>query len=187
MPPTLSVAEAFLEAFVHNEHVLLGRKLRPFCLRHWTLLRALRNRVLFGGIITRQDCFAAALVCSSKSNSEFFSSTNNPTWKDKLWFFKNGNFNVRQFKIQFDAYVSDYLPSFPFWESDTSDSEKIPGFYIAAARLLDLGEEAVFEMPLGALLAWGMARIEASGNPIKTLMTEADIEALREIAKEEPA
>lgn len=176
--------QAFLECAIHDEHVILGKKMQPFCLRHYLILLASKNPLLVGGVITRLDLQRALLICSSKSNQEYFSLKDG--WRERYWFSKTAQCHVTKNKNLFNDYIDDYFPSFPMWENeDEGSEERVPWLFVCGSRLIDsVGIEGVKNMPLGEMIAWGMAKIEAEGRKIDGLMTETEVAALKEIEAE---
>lgn len=56
--------ERFCEAFAHISHRVMGRRLRPFSLRHRFWLEALESPLVTGGAATLVDLEMASRVCS---------------------------------------------------------------------------------------------------------------------------
>lgn len=56
--------ERFFEAFGHGEHVVMGRRLRKFTLRHRFWLEALGSPLMTGGEVSLMDLEMAARVCA---------------------------------------------------------------------------------------------------------------------------
>jgi hypothetical protein len=181
MAPKLSTREAFLQSFIHQEYVVFGRVLLPFCLRHWLLLMALKSPLIFGGKVRLEDMRLAVVVCTTKSNREFFKAAKFSSIYWRIWKRFTKNLSVTEALTHFNRYVEDYLPDFPFWETSGSDvEERVPGFFISAARLLSSANpDYILNMPLGELLAWNLAKNEADGFPNENLMSDYVVDVLR--------
>ncbi len=174
--PKLTARETFLEAFVHGEHFLLGRRLRPFCLRHWLLLEAMESPLLRGGPVEIADLQLAALVCSTRNDAALRSRS----LRERLWRRVTRLSSVAPWLPKWERYLADYLPLFPMLESPDNGETKTPPFLLCAARLLgSFTRDELMNMPLGELLAWGMAKSEAKGHPLDRLMSDFDIEGLK--------
>ncbi len=174
--PKLTAREAFLEAFLHGEHVLLGRRLRPFCLRHWLLLDAMESPLLRGGPVEIGDLQLAALVCSTGNDEALRSNT----LRERLWRRLTRLSSVAPWLPKWEDYLADYLPLFPLLDAPDRSVTKTPPFLVCAARLLgSFSREEILSMPLGELLAWGMAKSEAEGHSLDRLMSDFDIEGLK--------
>ena len=182
MAPKLTTFQAYLESFIHDEHVIYGRSMLPFCLRHYTLLSGLKSPLLTGRIVTRSDLQTAVLICSTRTNEEFFNFAKAKKLSEKYWFFKTGGSHVGAGMKSFNYYIEDFLPIFPFWKNDKSAQERVPWLFVCAARVIDCeGVEKTMNMGIGQMIAWGMARMESEGKRIEGLMTEEEVQALKEI------
>jgi hypothetical protein len=189
--PKLTTAEAFQEAFLHQEYAILGIDLVPFSFRHYLLLQAYGSPILSGGPIGADDVMAFVVACSCWSDREFWRAIRRQgervpgdTWAD--WWLRGLLIDPKETVPIITAYLADYFPSFPFWEKNEDSENRIPGLYICAARVLAaVGRQETMQMPIGEMLAWSLALCEAQGNRIDTLMSEADVEALKSIEAEE--
>jgi hypothetical protein len=185
----LTVAEAFSESVIHDRHVVLGRDLQPFCLDHWEILNALKSPLLYGGKISILDMQLAALACSTGNSMEFYDATLRPHFGMRWWFRITALMPHEPALAAFNAYVDDYIPKFPHWRYDDGDESKCPGMFLTAARLVEAGHDPakVRRMGIGEMNAWAMALLEAKGDPLKSVKSQAEVEAQREIAAEEAA
>jgi hypothetical protein len=181
MAPKLSTREAFLQSFIHQEYAVFGRELLPFCLRHWLLLVALKSPLILGGTIELEDMRLAVMVCSTRTNREFFAASRFKSLYWKIWKRFTRQLSVTSALRHFNGYIDDYLPDFPFWKNEADKSEeRVPGFFISAARLLSsCTPDLILNMPLGEMLAWNLAKNEADGYPNENLMTEFEVDILR--------
>jgi hypothetical protein len=181
MAPKLSATEATCEAFFNQTHIIFGRELLPFCLRHWILLTALKSPLIFGGPVELHDMRLAVIACSTKSDSEFMEACNFASDEWAMWKQVTSLMPPKVGLAAFNRYVEDYLPQFPFWKNDkASDDSKLDGFLVTAASLLDsCTPDYIENMPLGKMLVWAMAKNEAAGYPNKNLMSDFEVETLR--------
>lgn len=53
------------EAFANSEHVVMGRRLKPFCAYYYFWLRAIESPLLAGGKTSIEDFDLASKICSS--------------------------------------------------------------------------------------------------------------------------
>lgn len=96
--------ESFYEAFLICEHTALGRRLKPFSLKHCLYLEAIGSPVmkLINGEeaeITRQDLEVAIVVCSV---DDVIEELKRPYWLMKLHSFKRG-------LAAFISYLTDFV------------------------------------------------------------------------------
>jgi hypothetical protein len=144
---------------------------------------ALQSPLLLGGKVTITDLRLAVLVCSTSSNKEFFKASTFKSLYWRVWKKFTAYFPVTESLHTFNVYIDDYIPDFPFWSTDTSESEKVPGFFISAARLLvSCSPDEIMNMPLGEVLAWNLAKNETEPvlEPNKNLMTDSEVQILRD-------
>ena len=97
--------ESFYEAFINCEHKVLGRRLRPFCLRHCLYLEAIGSpimRIVNGEevAISRKDLELAVIICSAD--------------RDIIAAMKRPNFGLRFHRFNrgltaFLGYLTDFL------------------------------------------------------------------------------
>ncbi len=185
--PTLTNTEAFIEAFVHADYVALGRKLYPFCLRHWFLLAALKSPLTHGGEWTLEDIRLAVMVLSTRSNERFFDASRFKSLYWRLWkkfstLFCDREHVARNRDIIYQ-FIEDHYPSFPFWVSGKAESpQRVPGFIVAAARMLGAcTRDELLNMSLGEVIAWNLAKNENESvmEPNANLMSDDDVSILR--------
>ena len=182
MLSSLSTREAFLQSFIHQDYVILGRQLLPFCLRHYLLLMAIRSPFVVGGTIKLEDMRIISLVCSTASNRDFFRAARFDSFYWKLWKRTTRLYSLAKSIQTFNQYIRDYIPSFPRWNTaETTEGERVPGLFLAAARMLNgCTPDYVMNMPLGELLAWNHAIRESTGYPDENLMTDVEYSILKD-------
>ena len=181
MVPKLSASEATSEAFFNQQHVIYGRELLPFCLRHWILLCTLKSPLIYGGEVKLEDMRLAVIACSTRTDAEFMEACKFKWGYWRLWKKITAFMPIDAAFKSFNTYVEDYLPQFPFWQNcETSGESKLDGFLVTAARLLDsCTPDYIENMPMGKMLVWAMAKNESEGFPNKNLMTDFEVEIFR--------
>lgn len=103
--------ESFYEAFINCEHKVLGRRLKPFCLRHCLYLEAIGSpimRIVNGEevAISRKDLELAVIICSAD--------------RDIIAAMKRPNFGLRFHRFNrgltaFLGYLTDFLSLPDMW------------------------------------------------------------------------
>lgn len=177
--------EAFLEAWINYPHTLLGRKLRPLCLRHLLWLHALKSPlVLTSQPVTLQDLEIAALVCGSSSDEEIVTGLNvkelSPfaSFRLKLWHRSNRRRDPKAEAKAFLAYQDDYLKLPETYDSGGSGPDcALPWLLMRAAALIQQtgwSEATVYNLPLGKLLWLNIAFAYLTTGETN-VMTDADI------------
>lgn len=180
MVPSLSTKEALLQSFIHQDYCFFGRAMQPFCLRHLILLMALKSPLLEGGPIKREDLRLVALVCSTKSNADFFKAARFEGIYWRLWKHVTKYMPLAPAIRAFDNYFRDNVPAFPFWETSGGVEMKMPSIFVVAARMLSsFTRDEIMSMPLGELLAWHHASREGSERPNDNLMSDFEVDILR--------
>lgn len=188
MSATLTTREAFLESILHDDHIILGRLMLPFCLEMWCILEALESPLITGAPITMPDLQLAVIACSTSSTRDFYRLTRRPSFWQRLWKAHTAISSPGEVLRQFNAYIDDYVPQFPRWETEMDGECKCPPIFICAAKLLASGQSdyAVSrEIPLGKILSWGLAIDEGKGNPLDGIQSELEAEALKELERQE--
>ena len=150
----------FYEAFINCQHKVLGKRLKPFCLKHCLYLEAIESpfmRVANGEEteISRKDLELAVLICSSRGDIlENLSKANYP---------QNWLMNFHSFKrncTRFLGYLSDFLTIPEMWDSGSGKHTLNSPWILSKATLLlqktNLTREEIWNMPLGELF-WYMA------------------------------
>lgn len=141
--------ESFYEAFINCEHKVLGRRLKPFCLRHCLYLEAIGSpimRIVNGEevSISRKDLELAVIICSAD--------------RDIIAAMKRPNFGLRFHRFNcgltaFLGYLTDFLSLPDMWDSSEGERAINAPWILSRATLLlsktnlTLGE--IWDMPLG--------------------------------------
>ncbi|MEI9998778.1 MAG: hypothetical protein WDO13_06205 [Verrucomicrobiota bacterium] len=179
MPAELTCREACTEALLNDEHIVCGLRLRPFCLEMWLILTGAESPLVGGGAITIADLQFAALVCATANVEEFYATSRRPNWRWRLWkFIWRTQGQVSDELAKFNRYVDDYCPNFPRWNFDQVEPAKCPDVMLCAAKLVAAGQplhEVKREIPLGEILAWGLAMDEAAGKPLDAIQSDTEL------------
>lgn len=155
--------ESFYEAFINCEHKVLGRRLKPFCLRHCLYLEAIGSpimRIVNGEevSISRKDLELAVIICSAD--------------RDIIAAMKRPNFGLRFHRFNrgltaFLGYLTDFLSLPDMWDSSEGERAINAPWILSRATLLlsktnlTLGE--IWDMPLGELLWYCASFAEQEG------------------------
>ena len=142
--------ESFYEAFINCEHKVLGRRLKPFCLRHCLYLEEVS--------ISRKDLELAVIICSAD--------------RDIIAAMKRPNFGLRFHRFNrgltaFLGYLTDFLSLPDMWDSSGGERAINAPWILSRATLLlsktnlTLGE--IWDMPLGELLWYCASFAEQEG------------------------
>lgn len=183
-----TTTDAFFEAWINTEHRLLGRKLRPLCLRHLLFLHAIQSPlVVTDKPCTLPDLEVAAIVCGSATDAEALTAFNVQKlsafekFRLRIWHRQNLRRDVRKEAEAFLAYQDDFLsiPEVYETEGGTKTGTGLPWLLMHAAALIQAtgwGEGEVFNMPVGKIvwlnLAFGYLKTGET-----SVITDADQEA----------
>jgi len=162
--------EACLEALVHEEHVVLGVRLRPLTLGHWLWLEALENPVVGGGASSLLDLTQAVAVCSVPF-PKVARAVRRRSWWRRLWFAVGWTFRwkLEVEAAKFTAYWRDCFPQPDLWSEDEGVEPGLPGAFRLVARLMARGmsREQAWEMPAGEAQFLTLVWAEEAGAEIK--------------------
>ena len=154
--------ESFYEAFINCNHTALGRRLKPFCLKHCLYLEAIGSPVmkLINGDeteIARQDLEVAVIVCSS---DDVINELKRPHGLMKLYSFKRG-------LTAFLSYLTDFVAVPEIWDRTDSETTLNAPWILSKTMLLlpktSITLSEVWNMPLGELLWYCATFAEQEG------------------------
>lgn len=124
--------ESFYEAFINCEHKVLGRRLKPFCLRHCLYLEVIGSpimRIVNGEevAISRKDLELAVIICSAD--------------RDIIAAMKRPNFGLRFHRFNrgltaFLGYLTDFLSLPDMWDSSEGERAINAPWILSRATLL---------------------------------------------------
>lgn len=186
MPAQLTTREAFLESVLHDEHIILGRKMLPFCFEMWCILDALDSPLLTSEPNTIEAMQVATIACSTPSLSDFYRLTRNPSLRQSWWKAQTSINYPDVVMSQFNRYVEDYVPLFPRWDNvdgGYTRSHKSPEIFLIAAQLIDRGHskhEVYRGFTVGEMIAWKLAMDESKGDPLDSIMGDEAASQMQE-------
>lgn len=173
--------ENFLEAFIHcPKHLVLGKKLHPFCWNDLLLFHAIESPLIEGKIPDLIQLQQAVVVCSTP-----FEKVQEKLAKpDRRWLKACLKMNLSDEIQKFDAYLRDYCAFPKLWQKLNSDSPKVKTPFLlslaaSVARHAKIGFEKIRSMPVSELLWWQVALAEQEGADID-LITPEEEQAIRE-------
>lgn len=155
--------EDFYEAFINCEHTALGRRLKPFCLKHCLYLEAIDSPVmkLVNGDeveISRSDLELAVAICSA--NGDIIKALESSHIGMKFHSYKHG-------LTAFLGYLTDFVAVPEVWDN-AGESTTLNAPWIVAKAMLLLSKTSmtlsdVWNMPLGELLWYCTVFAEQEG------------------------
>jgi hypothetical protein len=162
--------DRFVESFANKDHVVLGKRLDPFCLWHQFNLEIAQSKLLLGEQLTALDLWVGVRICTTPWTPRHLVPDLNPPSKLKfIW--DVGRYSFPDEVKKFSTYVEDYTPGPKFWPNQHKQEEGT----IAPERDFDENLELalfamkegrftwreVWTMPLG-MLRWattGLAKL----------------------------
>ena len=155
--------EDFYEAFINCEHTALGRRLKPFCLKHCLYLEAIGSPImkLVNGDeveISRSDLELAVAICSAKG--DIIKELERTHIRMKFHSYKRG-------LTAFLGYLTDFVAIPDVWDSTDSNATLNAPWIVAKAMLLlsktSMTLSDVWNIPLGELLWYCTVFAEQEG------------------------
>ena len=175
-----------IEGFFHGRHRVIGRRLRPFTLRHAFVLAASGSPFLLGGAVTPGDLLLAVEVASRPG--DYFLRPRPIRGPRRLWLETRlalGDMDGEA--AAFDNYLADYMTGPQPWEGQGDDGSrgKVNWILTQVAALMHLfswSEAQAWATPPGAA-AWyatagyhahPMAKIDVVGDREAALLEELE-------------
>jgi hypothetical protein len=178
----------YLEAVVNKQHVILGRKLHPYCLYDMLILTIAENPLVTRSrAIGLPDLRQAVIVCSTPYQR--FLEARSPIGKVPLtwWRFVSRNPKTDEELAKFIAYLEDFSARPTFWEDDGGGGPgglRAPWILKMAAFIecySNMREEEVMTAPLGKMFWKSAALAELLGMSKSELQTEEEEAAMKEM------
>jgi len=147
--------DGLAEAFLHNEHKVLGYKLKPFSCAHYAMLDALKSPLVgHTHLVGKRDLIVALSVCSLSNPFDW-----TLTGKDwgKLLFLTDLRFKRGVKKFGF--YVQDYLDIPETYSKQKNDNDlfwhtpPVLSIVTKAAHYFGMTLDQCWHYPMG-LLCW---------------------------------
>jgi hypothetical protein len=183
--------ENFLESFINREHVVLGRKLHPFCL-YDVLKLYLANSPFLGSesaetiSVRREDLVLAVIICSTPFDS-FVEATRVSFGLKRIarefWLRRCRKMPLQLEVDKFLAYMRDfYAPPVMWTDRDSVSKIGAPWPLACAVNLLrntNLPKTEIWTMPLGEAI-WYSAAVNEQIGPAQIVSSD-EVEAIREL------
>jgi hypothetical protein len=161
----------FLESLVNNEHVVLGRRLDPYCFNHVLVLAIDNNGFYHGNVIPNwADLAMAVEICSSPVEKFLYPGRKSVfevlrrAFGQYLWgWWIRRRFNLEKEFAKFLAYQEDFDQRPLFWQDENSEGKSMKAPWVfAIANLIEvhsnMRHEEIMTAPLGLML-WKSASI----------------------------
>jgi hypothetical protein len=178
MAPHFAFDERFVEAFAHDEHVVLGFKLRPYSLWHELNLQLIDSPVLTGEPISLMDLINAVSIC----RSSYVSGAPIPQiglprrgWRRWLWTWRiSRHAKIRPEVHLFERYLVDYGSGPKFWPNqhkggggDDRDFDEILEQAALVWRETGCGEAYAWNMPIGSVRWYSALFAKMAGGDVQ--------------------
>jgi hypothetical protein len=186
---------SFQESLVtSDDHYLMGRKLRPFCLEYQFWLEAIKSPLLTGGDLGVIDFELASLICSSGYRQSSAIQRRRLNFFQKiLWGIKVLRTDLRKERAAWERYLIDHCSMPERWgdnSGETEDGQKYTDFPsvlgIVALLMKNNFEggsrESIFMAPLGEVHWYAVAFYRNDGTDVG-LITDHDREMMEGIRK----
>lgn len=184
----------FRESFINDEHRVLGRRLKPYCLYYQFWLKSIDSPFLNPGrSVTVADLELAVRVCSSPyGEAPLKLPTRLGLRGHLLWWWRCWKYDFEEERERFQDYVDDLYD--PPEVKSTGDKkvinkgasgEVLPQELSLAASLIEAtrwSEERVWTMPLGKA-HWYAAAFAVLKDPEFKLVTQEDRDHMAMIKK----
>lgn len=165
--------DRFVEAFANKDHVVLGKRLDPYCLWHQFLLEVAQSNVLLGDRLTPFDLWLAVRVCTTPWSQGHRVPDLTPPGKLRfIW--EVGRYNFSAEVAKFQAYYDDYVRGPKLWPNQhktkvdgTAAERDFDENLELALHVFKLGNftwREVWTLPIG-MLRWcsiGFSKLEGA-------------------------
>lgn len=183
----MALDKLFAESIVNrDDHIVLGRRLRPLSLWHATLLELIDSPLWHGKSgVTMTDLRLAACICTGSWPQYKIPAGWGMIW----WSFCTCKMNLAREAAKFSAYIRDFHAPPMLWEKETEKSKgptlcPLPAPLDVAAWLIrhGLGEERSWTMPIGLAHWYYVAFAKHRGAEID-LVSPGELEAIEQVKK----
>ncbi len=142
--------DRFVEAYANVDHVVLGRRLAPFCLWHQFNLEVAQSKVLLGEPLTPIDLWIAVEVCTTPWTPRHrVPDLRAPGRLRFIW--EVGRFNFRAEVAKFQAYFDDFVSPPKLWPNN---HRKVDGVDVAPDRDFDENLELALHLVKDGAFTW---------------------------------
>lgn len=190
--------ERFRESWFNRDHVVLGRRLHPFCLYDALILSEFQSPFIADQkdkptVFTLEDLQTAVLVCSSAPEVFLNARLIRSRWDAlRMWWFGVKSHRVcptqAAFRHQgklFGAYLRDFSSPPEFWEDeDGTGVARLPWILSNAVHLLrttHMTREEIWRLPLGQVFWYSATIAIQMGTTKAELMTPEEEAAMAEL------
>jgi hypothetical protein len=143
--------DRFVESFANTDHVVLGKRLDPYCLWHQFNLEVAQSKVLLGEPLTPLDLWIAVRVCSTPWTLSHVVPDLTPPGKFRfIW--EVGRYNFANEVAKFQAYYNDFIAGPKLWPNQ--HKQQIEGAVNANARDFDENLELALHVFKQGKFSW---------------------------------
>lgn len=134
MPEQFVHDDRFVESFANKDHVVLGKRLDPYCLWHQFNLEIVQSKVLLGESLTPVDLWIAVQICTAPWTPGHRIPDLRPPGKLRfIW--EVGRYDFRREVEKFQTYLEDYVRGPKLWPNQ--HKQQIEGAVTANSRDFD--------------------------------------------------
>ena len=175
------MSASYIKAAIPEPHVILGRKLRPFCIGHYLILSRFDCAYVSetSANASREDLIFAVLVCSMRPKDFMaFVEDDGAEKAVKDWGKKVGVFDFKEKSDAFQNYLAEHSQMPAFWieqDGQRSGAHWTQSVLLCLTSQLGYTREEAEEMPLTQ--AFHDYLKHAENNGAVRLMTPEELEA----------
>jgi hypothetical protein len=167
----VALDESFAEAWLNNDHKVLGFRLLPFSLWHKFLLTVTGSRALTGDQLSMFDVVGFCKVCTNRYPSAKYKFTK----LDQLRILLTRN--KKNVSERVESYIKDYCAFPEFWEKKQGEGKATggpPDPLGSVVSLLAMGFSVneAWDMPLGMAQYYTSAYMQQQGADIEFITSE---------------
>lgn len=166
------MVETFLQSVIAQPPVILTRRLRPFSVGHFTLLRALDSPFALGGTVHLKDALLALEICSRSfedARAWLHEATLESVARESAEQGKrSGPVDLHDLVGRIDKYMRLYTSVPKFWRSGQESQSKLPESLILVSVLMGkcgMSESAAWSCPYG-MAVWYVTAANERGEAI---------------------
>jgi hypothetical protein len=156
MSSSFVVDTRFAEAFLNQQHTVLGKPLLPYCCWHKFQLEVINSPVLLGEPVNLINLEHAVAICRSVYPQMASFAAGNTRWQRFKWFWKMRRYQFGREVQKFSTYLDDYASGPKLWEQkgsgnkepDVDDNLEAVAFFY---KQTGCSESDAWMMPLGKL------------------------------------
>ncbi|MCE5317844.1 MAG: hypothetical protein LLG04_10890 [Parachlamydia sp.] len=150
--------DLFLSACFLSPPKMFGKRLRPFSVAHYYLLKHFRNPYLVGGTCTKQELLFAVYICSLTWEDCIAWIASNSQWTDRAfwwaWRWRKTDFAVAS--TSFEKYIEEFTATAERTEKIDENGEPTKKISIALPLEWHLATFLMNELHFSESEAWNM-------------------------------